>query len=210
MVPYVVQQGQHLEQIAYRLGFDATTVWNAADNESLREQRPDPNILAAGDVLYVPDPKDRKWLSVTIGSVNRFRASRPRVKVQVKFAVDGMPCKNEAFTVVGDALPAGGTTGPDGLVSLSVPVTTCGISVILTSRNMRFPVHVGHLDPVATDSGVTQRLKHLGLMPSPQSSPDPGEARLRGIAQFQARQNLPITGTMDDATRAALVSAHGS
>src|SRR5208337_3002899 len=55
MVPYVVRQGDYLAQIAFRRGFVADRVWSAPENATLREARKDPNILAPGDILHVPD-----------------------------------------------------------------------------------------------------------------------------------------------------------
>jgi hypothetical protein len=52
-MPYVVRQGDHLAKVAVRMGFDADRVWNSDKNASLRERRPDRNMLCAGDILYV-------------------------------------------------------------------------------------------------------------------------------------------------------------
>ena len=58
MRPYVVRQGEHLAGIAARYGFDPQPVWEHEANSELREQRRDPQILAPGDLLYIP----RGWV----------------------------------------------------------------------------------------------------------------------------------------------------
>ncbi len=55
MQPHIVKQGEYLLKIAHEFDFDAVTVWNDAANEELRTLRKNPNILLAGDKLYIPD-----------------------------------------------------------------------------------------------------------------------------------------------------------
>jgi Putative peptidoglycan binding domain len=205
--PYVVRQGEYLQQIAHRMGFDADAVWNAPENEALRKERSHPNILAACDILYVPEPKPPRSFKLEVGAVNTFVADTPKVTVSVKLAIDGKPCANEPYTVTDGGLPASGTTGGDGLVSFSVPITTAKVTVVLASKSIHYPVLIGHLDPIATDSGIRQRLSHLGFL---RGGADSGDPVATAISQFQATQALPVTGEIDDATRDALAAAHGS
>lgn len=207
MVPYVVRGGEYLRQIAFRMGFDPDAVWNADENSDLRTARGDHNILAPGDILYVPETTP-KWFSVNVGAVNKFVASPPTVTISIRLAIDGQACASEAYTIEGDATPASGTTGGDGLLKFTVPVTTRAVIVELPDRNIQFPVGVGDLDPITTDSGAAQRLAHLGYLE--EGAGDDPSALIGALTLFQAAQGLPVTGMMDDPTRSALTSAHGS
>jgi hypothetical protein len=50
-----VHQGDCLNSIADETGFFWETLWNHASNDSLKQQRRDPNVLEPGDVVHVPD-----------------------------------------------------------------------------------------------------------------------------------------------------------
>lgn len=50
MTPYIVQQGDYLAKLAFVHGFEPDEVWNDPKNADLKKLRPDPNVLAPGDV----------------------------------------------------------------------------------------------------------------------------------------------------------------
>jgi hypothetical protein len=208
VIPYVVRQGDHLQRLAYRMGFDANKVWNHPKNKDLRTLRGDPNILSPGDLLYVPEPDDAVKFSLAQGTTNDFVADIPTTKITIKFAVGGEPCANEPYQVTTSSSQTSGTTDGSGTVSFDIPVSETEATVVFPSRALSFPIHVGHLDPAATESGVTQRLTHLGYLPIP-GAVSPEEAMTRALVLLQTDHGLKITGTLDDDTRAALVSAHG-
>ena len=73
------------------------------------------------------------------------------------------------------------------------------------------------MDPIDEPSGVRKRLRHLGyhcdpLRPEGPDSPEEALAALdrSAIQAFQQDHQIAPTGEIDDATRAALVEAHGS
>jgi hypothetical protein len=204
--PYVVQQGDYLDKLATRLGFDAKAVWNDGANAELRAKRK-PDQLHPGDVLHVPD-QPPKGVPLEGGTVNRYQARVPRVPLNLEFETDGKPNANEACVVEGLGEPLEVTTGGDGRLSLSVPVTVREISVRFVKRNVVYPVRIGDMDPIEEPSGVAKRLVHLGfLVDEPEEEPDLVADALR---RFQRREGLPETGVLDDATKAALLRAHGS
>ena len=56
---YTVQDGDHISGIAQQFGFDDyTVVWNRPENADLRALRDDPQLLAPGDSLFIPELKD--------------------------------------------------------------------------------------------------------------------------------------------------------
>ena len=62
-IPYVVRQGDHLRSIAFSRGLDPDAVWQGDANSTLRKQRPNPDLLAPGDVLFLP-VVEREWIAV--------------------------------------------------------------------------------------------------------------------------------------------------
>ncbi len=101
MRAYVVKQGDYLTKLAYALGFSADAVWNDAKNADLKASRPDPDLLAPGDVLYLPDAapddpnpnplKSRVCRPVQSGTSNDYAAEVPPVSVHLVLAEDGVP-----------------------------------------------------------------------------------------------------------------------
>ena len=51
--PYIVRQGDFLSKIAAQLGMDPSRIWELSENDELRARRPNPEMLAPGDVLHV-------------------------------------------------------------------------------------------------------------------------------------------------------------
>jgi hypothetical protein len=121
-----------LASLAYQLGFDADVVWNDESNTDLRNLRSDPNILLPGDILHIPDQADRASPPITLatGTTNTFMAHSPPIQFTVRFSDPGYA--SQAFTV--PELPdlTGQTTGADGTVTLSVPVTLSIVTFVFS------------------------------------------------------------------------------
>lgn len=208
MQPYVVRQGDYLTQLAFRHGFDAREVWNASQNEALRRLRPDPEMLAPGDVLQIPDTP-AAGPALRIGAANRYVARVPKVRVSIELGDESRALANEPYRVEGLGAPITGRSDGDGRVHLDVPVTTREVHIALPERGVVIPVMVGDLDPLETLSGVRQRLVHLGYYDLG-GRPAEAEDDLAAVRRFQRDRQLPITGEVDDATRRALSEAHRS
>ncbi|WP_437969979.1 LysM domain-containing protein [Sorangium sp. So ce260] len=215
MRPYVVRQGDYLTEMAYRRGFSATEVWNHLSNEALRKARSNPDILQPGDVIHLPAAReDWRPLPLTAGGHNRFTARIPSVEIKLVLErADGTAIVDKPFRVDGlGPEPFESKTDSAGLARFNVPVHVRELDVFLDGEGLRYRVLVGHMDPVSEPSGVAKRLAHLGyLAPLDLKNIEPSDAMLsEALAVFQAAEGLSITGTLDDATRDALVTAHGS
>jgi hypothetical protein len=206
--PYVIRQGDYLTALAFRFGFDAQEVWGSADNEGLRARRPNPELLAPGDVLRIPDAP-REGARVRIGTTNRYRARVPGVPIVLRLEDRGQPLADEPYRVEGLGAPREGRSGADGVVRFEVPATVREVRVVLPRRQAVVPVRVGHLDPIEERSGVRQRLEHLGYYFDMAGEPT-RETDAVALRRFQRDRGLAATGELDDETRRALAEAHGS
>jgi N-acetylmuramoyl-L-alanine amidase len=65
------------------------------------------------------------------------------------------------------------------------------------------------LDPIDVISGVKQRLRNLCFDCGDHSDEETPDLQA-ALSAFQAKHALSVTGTIDDATRAAILEAHGS
>ena len=217
MLPYVIRAGDHLARLAHEMNFDAKSVWMDASNDGLRALRPNPQMLAIGDVLHVPERATADGQPLVSGTTNRFRARPTSIKVRLTFARGDVPWANEPWRV--EAFRGGpitGATDGEGRFVAELPIDASSAVLVFPDRGVSFPLRIGHLDPVEEDTGVTSRLRHLGYLTTRQSAtgrvPSADQlqnARRRAILGFQRDHGLPITGTMDDATRNALREVHG-
>jgi hypothetical protein len=216
LTPYIVRQGDYLARLAFVKGFDADEIWNDPKNEDLKKLRGDPNILAPGDILHIREGK-KDDLPVQQGTDNDYSATVPKIQMELKFKDAQGPFAGEDYEVQDLGDPIKGTTDGGGGLVVDVPVTTQAFHVLFPTRNMIYPVLVGDMDPAQEPSGVRKRLRHLGYYcdPSRAEAADAPEEALAAldrlaIKAFQQDHQLEPTGEIDDATRAALVDAHGS
>ena len=210
-LPYVVRDGDYLASIAHSRGVNPKDVWELDANEDLRKKRPSPDMLAPGDVLFLPVVK-RKWIALDTGSNNALVATVPTVSIKLNLRKEGDDGKNllsgNAYVIQG--LPGGdvpGTFGDDGAVEFRAPVSVRQVTIVSDELGLQLPVRVGGLDPIETDSGLAHRLANLGY--SDQIG-GPDGAVAGSLMAFQKDQGLEESGTLDDATSKALVAAHGS
>lgn len=213
MKPYVIRQGDHLDRLADRYGFDADAVWDHPRNEPIRTQRDDFAMLRPGDVLFIPVENQRPLLDLRARASNQYVARIPRAYVSLIVSQGGASLADQPYVILGlgedDVVRR---TTADGAVEFEAPVHLREVTVRFEERSLEFRIGIGELDPPNTPSGMRTRLQHLGYYSS--AAPAPGrrrDAELRNaIRWFQAYQDLEVTGEMDTATIDAVVAAHQS
>jgi type VI secretion system secreted protein VgrG len=203
LVPHVVQAGDSLDTIAHRLGFSAAAIWRSERNQELRARRPDPDLLAPGDVLWVPRSGARREEPLAIGAENRYQRRVPKVTVVLWLRRgDGSPLADEPCEVRGLGIVA--RSDAEGRLALSLPLHVRAAELWIPSLQVAQTILLGHLDPADTASGLKQHLANLGYDTYHGFDEAPGEA----IARFQRDFGLPPTGVADAATVEALKSVH--
>ena len=75
-IDHVVQQGEHLSQIAEKYGF-RNIVWNPS-NADLKKLRQSPNVLMPGDKVHIPD-KIQGQESCSTERTHRFKLADRRL-----------------------------------------------------------------------------------------------------------------------------------
>lgn len=165
MQPYVIRRGDYLLKVAYESGFDADSVWDNARNSDLRTLRKDPNILAPGDMLFIPDASDGPdYKTLQTGSTNSFVSQAPPTPVTVKFcdpALASQPCTIAELPDLRDL-----KTDANGVLTFQAPVSLETATVRFAGVNpaVMFACQLGRLDPVDTLTGIFQRLQNLGYI----------------------------------------------
>jgi hypothetical protein len=166
--PWVIRQGDFLVQLANTFGFDADTVWQDPSNANLRALRPNANILAPGDVLYIPDLPGGPppMTNLTVGATNTFVApDPPTMTLTHKFVgTDPAVYASKAYVVQELDQLTGLTTDANGVATFEAPVTLNTATVVFTDTAESFALCLGAMDPINTMSGIFMRLQALGYI----------------------------------------------
>jgi hypothetical protein len=212
---HTVQQGEHLSSIASQYGFtDYTVIWNHAQNAQLKTQRGNPNVLLAGDSLYIPD-KQQKQESGATTARHKFVLNQKRLMLRLTLEdLYENPLANAACALVVDGKQFQLTSGSDG--KLEQPIDPAAQSCILTISGDGTPfaqrpitVKIGDLDPVDAQSGQRARLNNLGYLPGT-SDDDPDDPQFcSAVEQFQCDQKLTVDGKIGQETQSKLKAVHG-
>jgi hypothetical protein len=166
MQPYVICQGDYVQKIAEQFGFDADAVWNDPKNADLQTLRESPNLLLAGDVLYIPDPQDPVLHTLASGTTNTFVApDAATVSIALKFQVIGdSTYASKAYTITELDSLTGLATDGDGVATFDVPVNLETVTLVFTETGESWTLAIGGMDPINSLSGVFQRLQNLGYI----------------------------------------------
>ena len=201
------RQGECISSIAMNEGFFPDSIWNHSDNAELKKQRNDPQCLLPGDVVVIPD-KQEKEESHAAESRHRFRRKGVPEMLRVRLTILDEPRANEDYRIEIDGALSTGQTDGDGWIEAAIPPDAKKAKVYLGADAEPFEFQLGRLDPIETASGVKGRLRNLGYFFGEVDDRDDDE--LEGaILDFQAANELELTGEPDDATLSALSDACG-
>ena len=205
-----VQQGEQLSFLAEKYGFhDYEIIWNHPNNAALKKKRIDPHTLYPGDTVFIPDKRPRTVSGATT-KLHRFRIKdRPLTLRMVLRDFDHQPLANMncELEVEGTVYPL--TSDGTGGIEAEIPKTARNGKLRIPELEIEFPLQIGHLDPVEEEEGWGARLANLGY--HTESLGDDNSDQLRwALEEFQCDHDLPVTGVLNDATRAKLKALHGA
>jgi hypothetical protein len=203
-----VADGECIYSIAQRYGLAPDTLWNHPANQDLKDARGDQAILEPGDVVTVPDRREKRE-SCGGGARHRFRRKGLPARLRVRMVLGGEACADEPYTLDIDGRLSAGRTDDDG--HIDVPIRPGARRGVVTLRGEEFTFDLGTLHPADTDAGAIQRLENLGYLDEEdEQEGDEAAALAEAVKRFQEEAGLDPTGQVDDATRQRLVEAHGS
>ncbi len=204
---HTVQQGDHLTSIAARYGFyNRNIIWDHPANAELKENR-NPNILLPGDQLFIPDKTAKTECRPTTLLHTFYVDDQPLQLLITLKDWDGIPVANAACDLQVDAAHFPLNSDAAGNLSKSITKKAAQGAVRIDSPQTLIQFQIGYLDPSSADSGWRARLANLGYS-SKLAEQDEGRMRL-AVEEFQCENGLPVTGLMDDATKAKLEAVHG-
>ena len=211
---YRVKQGDYLTKIANENGFvDYRTIWDHPQNKQLKDKRKNPNVLAPGDELFIPDKAgkdeeaatDQKHTYVAKTSKNMLRLiledlyGNPIANAKCELQVEG-----KVFEIV---------SGADGKIEHEIPATAQNAELVVKEgdtalKNVKLDVKIGHLDPVEGESGQKARLSNLGYYLGRLDVDNPAKFR-SAVEEFQCDNGLKVDGDCGPKTQAKLKQVHG-
>jgi hypothetical protein len=210
---HTVKQGEYLSKIAKQYGFaDYKAIWNHPENAEFKKKRKNPNILYAGDELFVP-VKEEKEESGATEQRHRFEVKRSPLKLRLVIRdFDHQPLADTPCELhVGGSIHEL-TTDSEGRIEQAIPQDAEeGFLVFkdpLVPFELGVPIKIGHLDPVEEVDGQKSRLNNLGYDAGP---PDGTDEEKFGIAvqEFQCDYGLTVDGVCGAKSQAKLKEIYG-
>ena len=201
---HVVSSGDCVLSIADQYGLFWQTIWDHAENADLKHRRPDPNVLAPGDEVFVPE-KRIKTVNKPTDKIHTFVRKGTPAKVRLQLLdFERRPRRDLPYTVDVDGVTTNGKTDAEGMVEVYAPLGARSAKLIVNGPrgNEEYQMDLGHIDPVELDEGVRQRLENLGFHCD-------GNEMSEAVRAFQKEKGIPETGEADDNTRSKLKEAHG-
>jgi hypothetical protein len=206
-ISYQVELGDCISSIAFEHGFFPDTIWNHANNATLKEKRKDPNVLLPGDIVFVPD-KRLKEVPRPTEQMHRFRCKGVPEKLKLQLLLNGVPRAQKSYKLtIDDKLKFSGITDSNGRLEHSIPPNAKEGRLIVNDDEV-YDLHLGQLNPVDDVTGIQGRLRHLGFYDGPIDGEMAGEME-QAVQEFQLSAGLEPDGALDERTRNALKKAYG-
>ncbi|MEM7199357.1 MAG: peptidoglycan-binding domain-containing protein [Planctomycetota bacterium] len=211
-----VRDGDCIDSIAFRHGLLPDTVWSHPENADLRKAREDPNLLLAGDEVFVPELAVRRESGST-GSRHRF--VRKAVPSSVAFRVlhGREPVSEARYILTVDGVSTEGETDESGKVEMQIPPDAEEAVLQVFEKDdggveteLVYEFALGGLDPFDHPAGQQERLQNLGFSCDPDEPGEIGEGTRAAVVEFQRKFELSVTGELDDATDAKIRELHGA
>lgn len=205
---HAVRDGEDVKSIAEKYGFFWQTLWDHANNKDLVKLRGSPNVLKAGDRVFVPALRQKTEKGAT-AKKHRFKRKGVPSLFRVQLYKGGEPRKDLKYTLDVEGKITEGKTDANGVIEAPVSPQARQAKLYLEAADgniEEYEIALGGLDPASEPSGARQRLEHLGFM-----TPDADdEGYVAALRSFQLTHELDVTGELDDTTQKELIKQHGT
>ena len=185
-----------MDSIAEAHGFFPGTLWDLPENAELRSLRGDPDVLAPGDEVYVPERRPHSE-QLPVDQRHRFKIKGVPSQLRLQVVVGGELRADQPYTLQVSGVSYEGVTDGEGVLEQAVPPQARSAILVIGPDDFTFELSLGTVDPLSTVAGVHHRLTNLGYDCG--MICDRPTARLQAcIRAFQARAGLSETGEWDD------------
>jgi hypothetical protein len=213
---YKITPGECLSSLTEACGFSSYhTIWDHPNNAGLRERRSNSNVLCPGDEVYIPE-RESKAVDGCTCARHTFVLSMPEVMLRMVVQdQDGKPITSAHYRLTAGAKKFEGVTGGDGIFEhpIAPDLQSGTLDFIYRKPNgvmvqCSWILKLGHLDDVATPSGIQARLKNLGF-DSGDVDGVIGPKTEVAIRRFQKWAGLNVDGVAGPKTQTKLKTSHG-
>lgn len=212
MTQHTVKQGEHISALAHQYDFfDYHLIWGNGANAALKESRDNPHVLHPGDVVSVPDKKE-KTVGAADATIHTFQVKKSKLLLRIAIKdYFSEPIAGAACVLKVEGVPIMETTTDASVIEREISATDRKGRLEIMGFDL--VVQLGHLDPVDQKTGQIARLNNPGYGAGPLDPVDP-KLRTSAIEKFQCNQNLrdgsgTVTGVCDARTQATLKAVHG-
>lgn len=197
----VVGEGDCISSLALEHGVGPEAIWEHPQNASLAQVRSDPNVLARGDEVAIPEIEPATF-DIPSGDRHVFVVPGTHVRLRLCLQRDQQTIADTEYELRFGATALGGTTDGEGRLEELLPAYVTGARLTLVDSGEAYDLQIGSLEPADTELGATQRLFNLGFFGIADELRD-------ACRRFQAAHGLEEDGELSKATVAGLVDAHG-
>jgi N-acetylmuramoyl-L-alanine amidase len=208
MPDHEVQQGDCINSIGFQYGFFPKTLWEHPDNAELKTLRKNPNVLRPGDVVHIPEKKQKEESCAT-EKLHKFKRKGVPSKLNLRLLFNEKPRANEDYVLEIDGKLIKGKTDGDGWIRQPISPDAKEAKLKLKDGKEEYPLNLGHLDPIDEIEGVQARLQNLGYY-SGEVDGEMNEETVDAIRKFQQDMGLKESGEIDKVFRDKLRSEFGS
>lgn len=204
---YQVKQGDSIFSIAFEKGFFADTIWEHANNEEVKDDRKDPNVLMPGDVVHIPD-KRLKEVSKPTNNVHKFQVKNTPKRFRIQIMRGDQPVRDMEYVLSIEGSETTGKTDGEGWITRSISPNAKKGELSL-QEGQKFDLNLGFLDPIDEVTGLQGRLRTLGYYHGPING-QLNEDTKESLKEFQAYNDLETTGESDEETKSLLEEFAGN
>ena len=213
MTQHTVKQGEHISALAHQYNFfDYHLIWDDSANADLKAARDNPHVLHPGDVVTIPDKKE-KTVNAADATVHTFQVKQSKLLLRIAIKdYFSDPIANASCVLEVEGVPKSETTTDAGLIERQIAATDIKGRLVIMGSDLA--VQIGNLDPVDKKTGQVARFNNLGYAAGPLGDVDTDLLK-SAVEEFQCDQNIrdgagKVTGVCDARTQAKLKEIHGS
>jgi putative peptidoglycan binding protein len=199
-------QGDCIASISYENGFFPDTIWNHEKNRELKDLRKNPNVIAPGDEVHIPDLTIEEMDKAT-EKRHRFRRKGVPEVLRVQFLIEGEPRADQECQVKLGGKTHDISTDAEGWIEVPIP-PDAPKAIVTFKVGGKYELDLGKMDPVGTIPGVQKRLENLKMYHGKIDGKESAELN-RAIMLFQRLHGLDPTGTMNSDTESKLEEEAG-
>ncbi len=196
------------ESLGFAHGLVWETVWAAPENADLRSSKREGLVLYPGDRLFIPERR-QQWKPAPLDQRSTFRRRGVPSKIRLKLELNDIPEQGVPYVLEIDQQRIESWVPADGIIEHWVrpDQDDAVLWVGQGATRRRLLLKLRELRPLDTLEGVQNRLANLGYPVSESGELD--EPTRDMLRLFQQRNELPVTGEVDEATLARLKARHG-